>query len=98
MFILNFINLKDNHEVDTVLDEQRAFLERYIQSGVFLVAGRKVPRTGGIIVAQGINRQQLDAIVAEAPFARHGFARIEVTEFNAVYCTPGLQLSAIEAV
>ena len=96
MFILNFINLKDNHEVDSVIEEHKAFLERHTRSGHFLVSGKKVPRTGGIIVVQGLTRQQVDAVVAEAPFARHGFARIEVTEFKAIYRAGGLVLDLME--
>jgi uncharacterized protein YciI len=97
MFILSFVNLKDNHEVDSVAAEHKAFLERFLESGVFLAAGAKVPRTGGVIVAQGVSRAEIDAIIADAPFVRHGFARVEVTEFKAYLVAPGIKLSPVEA-
>lgn len=31
--------------------EYAAFLDRYCADGTFLVSGRKVPRTGGVILA-----------------------------------------------
>jgi len=57
---------------------------------VFLYAGAKVPRTGGVIVVGDIERARLDAILAEAPFLRRGSARCTVTEFKAVHKAAGL--------
>jgi hypothetical protein len=56
---------------------------------VFLFAGAKVPRSGGVIVVGDIGRARLDAILAEAPFLRRGSARCTVTEFNAVHKAAG---------
>jgi uncharacterized protein YciI len=83
MYILDFHNLKPAHEVDEALDEHRAFLAKYVQEGLFLAAGAKVPRTGGIIVAKDMERTRLDAILAEAPFLRRGSATCTVTQFDA---------------
>ena len=52
---------------------------------MFLFAGAKVPRSGGIIVVGEIERARLDAILAEAPFLRRGSARCTVTEFKVVH-------------
>jgi hypothetical protein len=57
---------------------------------VFLFAGAKVPRTGGVIVVGDIGRERLNAILAEAPFLRLGSASCTVTEFNAVHKSGGL--------
>jgi uncharacterized protein YciI len=69
--------------VDEAIEEHRAFLAKYVQQGVFLMAGAKVPRTGGIIIVKDVERARLDAILAEAPFLRRGSATCTVTEFNA---------------
>ncbi len=50
---------------------------------MFLFAGAKEPRSGGIIVVADMERARLDAIVAEAPFLRRGSATCTVTEFKA---------------
>ena len=91
MYILDFHNLKATHEVDEAIEAHRAFLARHIDEGVFLAAGAKVPRSGGIIVVNGIDRARLDTIVAEAPFVRNGSATCTVTEFSAVHVAAALR-------
>jgi uncharacterized protein YciI len=73
------------HEVDEAIEEHRAFLRKHVESGAFLFAGAKVPRTGGIIVAADMERSRLDQILAEAPFLQHGSATCTVTEFTPKY-------------
>ena len=90
IYILDFHNLKPVDEVDRAIEEHRAFLRKYVAQGVFLFAGAKVPRTGGVIVVGDIGRERLDAILAEAPFLRLGSASCTVTEFNAVHKSGGL--------
>jgi uncharacterized protein YciI len=41
------------------------FMKKYSAAGNFLVSGRKIPRDGGIILAFGKNRRQIEAIVQE---------------------------------
>lgn len=77
--------------MDEALEEHRAFLRKYVEQGVFLFAGAKVPRTGGTIVVGDIPRAKLDAILAQAPFLRRGSARCIITEFNAVYRAAGIR-------
>ena len=45
-----------------------AFLKKYYASGNFLISGRQIPRTRGIIVAVAASREQIEAIIAEDPF------------------------------
>ena len=44
------------------------FLKKYYASGHFLVSGRKIPRDGGIILAVGKRRDEIEAIIKEDPF------------------------------
>ena len=73
--------------MDEAVEEHRAFLAKYVQEGLFIVAGAKIPRTGGIIVVQDMERARLDMILREAPFLRRGSATCTVTEFNATWGT-----------
>ena len=52
-------------------------------AGNFLVSGRKIPRDGGIILTVGKSRQDIEAIVKEDPFHRHGLADFRIIEFRA---------------
>ncbi|MDX2086819.1 MAG: YciI family protein [Kofleriaceae bacterium] len=57
--------------------------ERALRAGTFVVSGRKVPRDGGIIIANGHDRDVLEAIVRQDPFVAHGLADYRLVEFNA---------------
>ena len=59
------------------------FLKKYYASGNFLVSGRKIPRDGGIIVAVGKSRQEIETIVREDPFVARGLADFRIIEFRA---------------
>jgi uncharacterized protein YciI len=59
------------------------FLKKYYAAGIFLISGRKIPRDGGIILAVGKNRRQIEAIVEEDPFYEHDLADFRVIEFRA---------------
>ncbi len=91
MYILNFHNLKPLSEMDKLMTEHRAFLAKHVADGTFLVVGAKVPRAGGIIVVNGIGRERLVAVLAEAPFLQRGMATCEITEFEAKYTAPALR-------
>jgi len=67
-------------EVETLLEPHIQWLDRYFAAGVFIAAGRKDPRTGGMIMVKDIDRQRLDAILAEDPFV--AVANYEVTKVN----------------
>ena len=60
-----------------------AFLEKHYAAGRFLVSGRKIPREGGIILATGGTRDEIQAIVEQDPFVRDGLADFRIVEFRA---------------
>ncbi|MFE3190677.1 YciI family protein [Nocardia sp. NPDC059240] len=83
MFILD-LNYHDGvlDQLDTLIPEHYAYLDRHLADGTFLLAGRKNPRTGGFILAQGDDRAAIDAIITEDPFHREGLAVYTVTKFQ----------------
>jgi uncharacterized protein YciI len=83
MFVIELIYKADLAEIDAHMAAHVAFLKKYYSSGIFLVSGRKIPRDGGIIVAVGESKQQIEAVVREDPFHRHGLADFRIIEFRA---------------
>lgn len=77
-------------EVDAALQDHVAFLRQQYERGTFLMSGRKVPRTGGVILARGVGRAELDAILEADPFQQRGLARCIITEFVASMTAPEL--------
>lgn len=73
-------------EVNKHLESHRAFLEKCYQQKIFIVSGRKVPRTGGIIIASARNQAALESILESDPFKQHGIADYQITEFVPTMC------------
>jgi uncharacterized protein YciI len=92
MYIVGLTYTAPLDRIDDALDAHRAFLDRQFEAGVFVAAGPKVPRDGGIIVVVGIGRSRLDDILASDPFAQQNLVRYDVTEFKATRLAPGLNL------
>jgi uncharacterized protein YciI len=83
MFVIELIYKADLKQIDAHMAAHVRFLKKYYASGNFLVSGRKIPRDGGIILAVGNSRQEIEAIIQEDPFHEHGLADFRVIEFRA---------------
>jgi uncharacterized protein YciI len=83
MFIIELIYKAELFEIDAHMRAHVKFLQKYYASGNFLVSGRKIPRDGGIIVAVGESRQDIEAIVRQDPFCKAGLADVRIIEFRA---------------
>ena len=83
MFVIELTYTAALPEIDAHMRAHVAFLKKYYASGHFLVSGRKIPRDGGIILAVGRSREEIEAIVGEDPFYAHGLARFRIIEFRA---------------
>ena len=91
MFIVSLEYIKDLAVVETYLSEHIAYLERYYREGVFVMSGRKQPRTGGVILMQVSDREQVKKLIAEDPFHREGVAKYTITEFIPTKVAEGLE-------
>ena len=83
MFVIELTYKAPLAEIDAHMAAHVKFLKKYYASGNFLVSGRKIPRDGGIILAVGESRQQIETIIQEDPFNRRGLADFRVIEFRA---------------
>jgi uncharacterized protein YciI len=83
MFVIELTYTADLAEIDAHMTAHVAFLKKYYASGDFLVSGRKIPRDGGIIVATGKSREQIEAIIQEDPFHKHRLADFRIIQFRA---------------
>jgi uncharacterized protein YciI len=83
MFVIELTYTATLGEIDAQMAAHMRFLKKQYAAGVFVVSGRKVPREGGIILATGKSREEIEAIVKEDPFVAHGLADFRVVEFRA---------------
>jgi len=82
MFVIELIYKAPLTAIDANMADHVAFLNTWYASGHFLVSGRKVPRDGGIIIAVGESRQQIEAIASADPFCARGLAEFRIVEFR----------------
>jgi|SRR5438094_2725461 len=83
MFIIELTYKTDLAAIDAHMAAHVRFLKKHYAAGNFLVSGRKIPRDGGIIVAVGDSRRQIEAIVEQDPFYTRGLADFRIIEFRA---------------
>jgi uncharacterized protein YciI len=83
MFVIELVYKADLKEIDAHMSAHVRFLKKYYAAGNFLVSGRKIPRDGGIILAVGKSRQEIESIIKEDPFNVHGLADFRIIEFRA---------------
>jgi uncharacterized protein YciI len=83
VFVIELIYKAALENIDAAMTAHVRFLKRYYAAGHFLMSGRKIPRDGGIILAIGKNREEIESIVREDPFVERGLAEYRVIEFRA---------------
>jgi uncharacterized protein YciI len=57
VFVLLLSYVKPLEEVDALMREHVAWLRRHYDAGRFVASGRRIPRTGGVILARGDDRE-----------------------------------------
>jgi uncharacterized protein YciI len=82
MFVIELIYKTDLAQIDAHMRAHVAFLKKHYDSGNFLVSGRKVPRDGGIILAVGKDRAEIQTIIETDPFVARGLADFRIIEFR----------------
>lgn len=91
MFVIELIYKAGLEEIDAHMRAHMAHLEKHYEAGTFVVSGRKIPRDGGVILAVGKSRAQIEAIAKEDPFCKNGLAEFRVIEFRASQRADDLQ-------
>jgi uncharacterized protein YciI len=83
MFVIELVYKADLAQIDAAMKAHVAWLNTHYAAGTFVLSGRKIPRDGGIILATGDDRAQIEAIVREDPIVAQGLAETRVIEFRA---------------
>ena len=81
MFLVD-MNFLDMDKITVELTHQhKDYLEREYQSHKLLFGGRKVPRTGGVLISQHATEQELKQVLDSDPFIQSGAVSYSITEF-----------------
>ncbi|MFA3115487.1 MULTISPECIES: YciI family protein [Acinetobacter calcoaceticus/baumannii complex] len=68
MYIIDLTYNRPMNEVNALFDVHIAWVQKYLDNGIFIAAGSKSPRTGGVILAKSISADELNQIVLEDPY------------------------------
>ena len=90
MFVISLTYKAPIEEVDRHLDAHLTWLRQGDEKGMLIASGRKVPRTGGVLLARG-ERSAVEAFAAADPFVSQGVADCEITEVAISIAAPGFE-------
>lgn len=96
MFIVELTYKVDLDVADRYMDEHRKYVKKHQKEGVFLAAGRKNPRTGGIIIADASSKISLSNLLKLDPFYINGICKYFITEFEPTTIAKGVCLEVSE--
>jgi uncharacterized protein YciI len=91
MFVVILTYTQPLEVMDKLRPAHLEFLDTYYAKGVFLASGCQNPPTGGVILAKGIDRDELDAIMREDVFYAEKAATFEIVEFDPIKFAPGVK-------
>src|SRR6266850_6600190 len=91
MFIIDLNYIVPLDQLDLRMAAHVQFLQAYYKKNVFVASGRKVPRTGGIILALAKSKEDVEQIIREDPFYKHKLAEFTITEFLTSQSHPALK-------
>ena len=81
MFIVSLTYKVPLEEVDQHLKAHVTYLEAQYAAGNFIASGRKVPRTGGVILSNLKDRDALQSTLELDPFHQLQLADYDIIEF-----------------
>jgi uncharacterized protein YciI len=90
LFVVSLRYLVALKQIDAVMAKHVVFLNKHYAAGTFLVSGRQIPRTGGIILARGKDRAVVERIMSQDPFVKGKLASVDIVEFKASQMGKGL--------
>ncbi len=96
MFIVSVSYKRPVEEVDVHHQAHVDFLKQEYGKGSFIVSGKKIPRTGGIIMSNLRTRDELEAVLAKDPFKIADVAEYDITEFNPTMAAEGYEILKVK--
>src|SRR6266567_3397296 len=82
MFVIVLTYVEPLDVVDRHLAAHVEYLKKQYEAGIFIASGRRIQRTGGVILARAENRHALQEILGLDPFCVRGVAEYDVIEFS----------------
>lgn len=88
MYFLNFSFTKTPAEAALVSPLHGAWVNKYLNEGIFLMAGGKTSGLGGLIAVKSIDKSQLRTLLAEDPYLQQDIGEYQIIEIAIALTQP----------
>ena len=96
MFIFSLTYVKPLSEVERFLPAHIQFLDEHYKKNLFMCSGRKIPRTGGVILCNCADIVEARSIMEKDPFYKEGLAQYDIIEFVPSKTSEAFQIAMSE--
>lgn len=84
LFVVTITYVKPIEEIEASTEDHRAYLRKLKAAGKLIASGPFVPRTGGLLLIEAENREQLDYLLRGDPFNLRALAAYEIKQWSPV--------------
>lgn len=82
MYLILLQYIRPVAAIEHYMEQHRAFFDKYYKSGKFILAGRRKPKSGGLIICKASSRKEVEEIMSEDPLDKFQLALYEIIEFE----------------
>lgn len=86
LFVIILRYISTIEKINEVRPDHLAFLDEYYKRGNFIISGRQDPASGGVIIACGSSRNEIQEIIKLDPFYIQNLAEFNIYEFSPNKC------------
>lgn len=90
MFLIEYEYVKPIEEIDALRPRHLEFLRRGFAEGRYVLAGRRVPPEGGVVIARGDDEAAVAELTERDPYVVAGAAKYRLARFDATLTEDGL--------
>ncbi|MDA0910434.1 MAG: YciI family protein [Proteobacteria bacterium] len=91
MFLIISSYVVPSTQVDPHRAQHSAWVEEYIKSGDFIMAGPRRGKIGGVIVSKSMDKNELMQILVEDSFVSENLVEIQIVDFDAPFAAEAFQ-------
>jgi uncharacterized protein YciI len=91
MYLVLVTYIKPIEDVDAHLANHRAYLDKFYSTGNLICSGPQNPRTGGLLLANFANTNEVWSFIHNDPYYLNQIADYKIVEFNPVKYAKGFE-------
>ena len=82
MFVINISYKVPFEKIEPYFEAHIKFVRKYVEKEIFFLTGKKIPRSGGLIISNAGDKDTLLKILSEDPFWEFDLADFGIQEIQ----------------